>query len=101
VGYAVIAQTCFPGRLPRPDGLAPGAREVAALVSVAALAVSAAAAITALRSCRASNETDSADDAVGSRIRFLAVAGVLVSTLFLLAIALSGAHLLVLRRCLG
>jgi hypothetical protein len=112
VGYAVIAQSCFPGRLPRADGDVVASARLAVIgVSVAALGLGVAAFATALIGWRATRRRVTApplpsmrgseEDLVRGRVAFLAFAGVLVSALFVLASVFSAIHLVVLRSCGG
>jgi hypothetical protein len=111
-GYAVLAQSCFPGRLPRPGvELATDARVAAAAVSIGAIVLGAAAFATAFTTWRATRRSpatpqsaprqESEEQLIHGRVAFLGLAGVLVSALFVLSSLFSGIHLVVLRSCGG
>ena len=99
VSYPVAAQACYPGSAPLREPLIGGVSAIIAAATLVALAVTIIALLTALRSWRAAGggaEHESTDE---SRTRFLSLAGVLVSALFALAIALNGVPVLMLRPC--
>lgn len=104
VAYALAAHSCFPARAPlsRPTLGALDGIELA--LGAAALAVAAAAGVTALRSWRATrgelgHETGAMLEVGEGRTHFMAFAGVMTSALFLLAVLLNGASVLLLPAC--
>jgi hypothetical protein len=93
-GFAVTAHGCYPRSIPLADSVIGGMRVIAIIITAIATAVSVAAGVVSLGSWRrTSSEMAGQKHAlleVGEgRTRFMALSGVLVSALFLLAIVLN------------
>jgi hypothetical protein len=104
LGYGLVAYACFPGSEPRAVPMFGGLRSMVALVSVVALAVALAAGATAWRSWRATRREHPGDQEalleVGEgRTRFMALAGMLVSGLFVLGVIMNTIPLFIMPLC--
>lgn len=104
VGYAVTSHGCFPRSLPLTSPIFTGLRTVAFMITLVATIVAIAAGLTALVSWRRTKHemsgTEHALLEVGEgRTRFMALSGVLVSALFLLAIVMSFLSIAVVPPC--
>jgi hypothetical protein len=91
--YALTAHACFPGATPLASPAAGGSWTAALLVGVAALAASLAAGATAWGSWRSTH--------VGPerRTRFMALAGLLLSGIFLLGVLMNAIPLFLAPSC--
>lgn len=104
VDYALLAHSCYPGRLPIPTGWVGAAWTISLIVSIVSLIVAVIAAVTAFRSWRRTEGEHTGSESalleVGEgRTRFMAFAGILLSVLFLLGIVLNGIPLFVVPAC--
>jgi hypothetical protein len=104
LGYGLVAYSCFPGSEPRATPTFGGLRSMVAFVSVAALAISLAAGGTAWRSWHATRREHPGDEEalleVGEgRTRFMALAGMLVSGLFVLGVIMNAIPLFIMPLC--
>jgi hypothetical protein len=103
VGYGLAARACGAGG-PRPIAIAPALGVAELVVSGAALLITVLGLVTALLAWRRSNR-DRAEagepplEAIEGRTRFMAVAGILVSTLFLFGILMNAAGYFLVRPC--
>jgi hypothetical protein len=88
VNYALTAHGCFPAAAPRAAPTFGGLWMVVLIISVAALGLAVAAGATAWRSWR----TTSTEHPGGheQRTRFMALAGMLLSGLFLIGVVMAG-----------
>ncbi|GJG86952.1 hypothetical protein tb265_21330 [Gemmatimonadetes bacterium T265] len=101
--YAVVAHGCYPTSTPRATPTF-GVWGLAVAVSVVAALGTAAAGAVALRSWRATREetggpTESLLDTAEGRTRFMAMTGLVLSGLFLLAVLATGLPLFMVRPC--
>jgi hypothetical protein len=104
VSYALVAHGCYPRSVPLTAPLVGGVRTIALVASLAALAVGLAAGATAWRSWRASCHEHRGDHSalleIGEgRTRFMALAGMLVAAVFLLAIVMNAVPLFLVPAC--
>jgi hypothetical protein len=104
VNYALVAHACFPKSEPLASPALGGLHAIVLGTSFAALAIALAAAVTAGRSLRGSrHESHGGNGAlleVGEgRTGFMALAGVLVSGVFLLGIAMNAIPLFLVSPC--
>ena len=99
VSYSLAAQACYPGSAPLREPLIGGVGVFVALTTLVALVIAIAALLVSLRSWRAAGSVSELEAPDESRIRFLSLAGILVSALFILAIALNGVPVLLLSPC--
>src|SRR5690348_9259343 len=84
VSYALLAHACYPSRDPLATPATSAAWPLAVVVSLAALLVGTAAVLTALRIWRGGAEAPQIEARVGEgRVRFMALSGILVSSIFL------------------
>ncbi len=103
VGFAMSAHGCYPRAIPLASPVI-GVRAIALLVTAVAAGLAIAAGVTALVSWRTTREEmDGREEALleigDGRTRFMALSGVLVSILFLLAIGLSYLSIAVVPPC--
>ena len=104
LNYGLVAYSCFPGSEPRTTPLFGGLRITVLVAGVVALAIALAAGITAWRSWRATrHEHPGSHEAlleVGEgRTRFMALAGMLVSGLFVLGVIMNAIPLFIMPLC--
>lgn len=104
LGYALAAHACYPEMTPRLVPVIPGLWALELVISLVALAIGAGAAVVAIRSWRAARPRREAAEArllevAEGRVRFMALAGVLVSMLFLLGILANGLPLFLVGAC--
>jgi hypothetical protein len=102
--YALVAHACYP-RTTLLGAPMYGAEGLAIVVGVVALAVGVAAGLTAYRAWRVSRTEDEGEqerllDVGEGRTRFMAFAGLLLSSLFSLAIAFNLGAIFLLPTCL-
>ena len=102
--YAVVAHGCFPTAEPRSTPSFAGMWGGALAVSVVAAAGTAAATLLALRSWRATRDekagrAGSLLDTADGRTRFMAITGLLLSGLFLLAVLSNTLPLFMVGSC--
>ncbi len=108
VDTALVSHSCYPGGFPLSTPVIGGLRGMAAAVSVTAMLVALLALLTALRSWRMMRERQGAD-AIQSReaappagrSRFMALAGIAVSALFLGGIVLQIVSIVLVHPCAG
>lgn len=106
VDYALIAHTCFPDATPRAMPILPSAQTIVLGVSVLAILTGIAGVVVAARSYRRVGGQHEADRqqfhdapiALG-RERFMALAGIVASSLFLGGIVLHTVGILMLPPC--
>ena len=99
VSYPLAAQSCYPGSVPLREPLISSVGLLVALTTLIALVVTVAALLVALRNWRAAGSIAEREAPDENRTRFLSLAGVLVSALFILAIVLNGVPVLLLSPC--
>lgn len=104
VGYAVIAHACYASWRPLPGSSIGGVWTIALVVSLLTLLVAAAAALTAHRSWRRTRqEHRSAErrqlEAGEGRVRFMALSGLIVSSIFLFNIVMNTIVLFLVPAC--
>ena len=104
VNYALTAHGCYPGSEPRATPDFGGLSTLVLVISVAALTVAAAAGGAAWRSWRASRTEHPGDHAYpletgAGRTRFMALAGLLLSGLFLLGVVMATIPLFFVPPC--
>jgi phosphotransferase system glucose/maltose/N-acetylglucosamine-specific IIC component len=92
VSYALVAHFCYPRSTPLASPAFGGTRVVATVVSAALIVVAMLALVVALRSTRAAGDAE-------SRARFLAMAGVLVSGIFVYGTLMAALPLVSMRPC--
>jgi hypothetical protein len=102
--YALVAHGCYPDAEPMTMPVIPALRTLVLGTGVAALAVALLAAGSAWRSWRATehehkSEPEGLLEAGAGRTRFMALAGMLVSAVFVLGIVMNVVPLLLLRPC--
>jgi len=102
--YALLAHACYPSWYPLAAPVTSAAWPFAAVVSLAALLVSVAAVLTALRAWRHTRlgraEAKAHHAEVGEgRVSFMALSGVLVSSIFLSNIVMNAIVLFVVPPC--
>jgi hypothetical protein len=105
VDYGLVAHFCFPGDAPHRAPAFDGLRATGVAVSVIAAIVSLVAMMAAFRSWRATRHGHDAEHhellEVGEgRARFMAFAGVLLSTIFLFAVLMSALPLITNAMCI-
>lgn len=107
VSYTVIAHACYPQDVSRTVPALPSAAAIAVVVGAVAFGVAIAAGLTAFRVWRATHAEYEEGDGNGrlfntgeGRTRFMAFAGLLLSLVFLLAIALNLGAIFLLPTCL-
>ena len=99
VNYAIDAQACFPSRYPLARPVVSATSVVVGVVEVLAIALAAASLAAAARSWHVARDRGDPTELVTSRVRFMALAGVLLSVLFLGATIMSGIPVVLLRAC--
>jgi len=116
VSYAIAAHSCYPSTVPRTTPTFGGMWTVELIIGIVALAVAIAAGVTALRSWRASRPADAGPGgstvetgagrqtgagagASRGRVSFMALAGVLLSSMFLIAIGFNVLGLFLVPQC--
>ncbi len=102
VSYAMSAHSCYPHDTPLSTPTFGGLRGLIGAVTMGAIIVAAAAGAVALASWRATNNdlgVEGARTRHEARARWMALAGILVSILFLFLIALSGVPVLLVPPC--
>jgi hypothetical protein len=102
--YALVAHGCYPDAEPMTMPVVPGLRTLVLGTGAAALAVALLAGGSAWRSWRATaHEHEGAHEALleagQGRTRFMALAGMLLSAVFVLGIIMNVVPLLMLRPC--
>lgn len=103
--FALVAHFCYPNDTPIASPTFGGVRAVALVVSVICLAVGLAALFTALRSWRITRhgrdgEHREVAEVGEGRARFMAMAGLLVSGIFIYGILMAALPLLTLPVCI-
>ena len=89
--YPVSAQGCYAGFVPPVVPLAEsGAQWFSGIWVIVAIVLTALATLLALRSWSAVRGEEASGDAVAVRVRFMALAGLIVSVVFLYAIVMYG-----------
>lgn len=102
VGYPVAAQSCAPGLFPLPRPIiGSGVRWIDGLWVLVSIGIQVVAVITAAKSWRTARAEEAPDDQVGIRVRFMALAGLISSLLFLDALILTGLGVILARPCSG
>jgi hypothetical protein len=91
LNFALVAHSCFPASEPRTTPIFGGLGFTVTLVSVVALVIALAAGTTAWRSWRATRRE--------GRTRFMAIAGMLVSGLFVLGVVMNSIPLFLVSLC--
>jgi hypothetical protein len=86
-GYALSAQSCFPGGVPRAEPIAGGVGILVVLIGMMELVVGIGGLLVAVSSWRAGRRGP--DDEVGSRVRFMALGGILMSAVFVAGIVMA------------
>lgn len=104
LGYSLVAHSCFPGAEPRATPVIGGLWSILLVVSVGAAVVALAAGGTAWRSWRMTRQEHRGDhgellEVAEGRTRFMALAGMLLSSLFLLGIVLNALPLFLVPAC--
>lgn len=104
LGYALVAHSCFPATDPRMTPASGGLWTVVLIAGVVAAVVAAAAAVTAWRSWRLTRYEHHGDDHVlleaeEGRTRFMALAGMLLSAIFLFGIVMNALPLFLVSPC--
>jgi hypothetical protein len=102
--YALVAHGCYPDAEPMTIPVVPGLRTLVLGAGAAALAVAIFAGSLAWRSWRAAQyehqgEHEGLLEAGEGRIRFMALAGMLLSAVFVLGIVMNIVPVLLLRPC--
>jgi hypothetical protein len=102
--YALVAHGCYPDAEPMTMPVVPGLRTLVLGTGAAALAVALLAGGSAWRSWRATQHEDEGrhealHEAGEGRMRFMALAGMLLSAVFVLGIVMNVVPLLLLRPC--
>jgi hypothetical protein len=102
--YALVAHGCYPDAEPMTMPVVPGLRTLVLGTGVAALALALLAGGSAWRSWRATqHEHDDGHEALleagEGRTRFMALAGMMLSAVFVLGIVMNVVPLLLLRPC--
>jgi hypothetical protein len=102
--YALVAHGCYPDAAPMTMPVVPGLRALVLGTGAAALAVALLAGVSAWRSWRATRrehegEHEALLEAGEGRTRFMALAGILLSAVFVLGIVMNVVPLLLLRPC--
>lgn len=106
VDYPLVAHSCFPDAARRMAPAIDSLHLLVIVTSAIALLVAVLALVTALRSWRTSggslddSRTDSTDESppVG-RVRFMALGGILASSLTIVGIAMHGGFILLMAPC--
>jgi hypothetical protein len=104
LNYGLVAYSCFPGSEPRSTPLFGGLRTTVLIAGVVALAIALAAGVTAWRSWRATRHEHPGGqeyllEAGEGRTRFMALAGMLVSGLFVLGVIMNAIPLFIVPLC--
>jgi hypothetical protein len=104
LNYALVAHACYPASEPLSAPVFGGLRGTVIAASVVALAIALSAAATAWRSWSATrHEHHGGEEAlleVGEgRTRFMALAGLLVSGLFILGVIMNSIPLFIIQPC--
>ncbi len=103
VNYAIDAQACFPSRYPLARPVMSETSLAVGVIEILAILLAAVAVATAVRcwiTTRGAGDWDEdATELVPSRVRFMALAGVLASVLFLGATIMSGIPVVMLKAC--
>lgn len=104
LGYGYIAHTCYPEAVPHHRPIFAGAHGAAVGLSALALAGTLGAGLVALRSWRATHDEKGGQAAhllhnAEGRTRFMAMAGLIMSGLFLLGVLITAMPLVVGRVC--
>jgi hypothetical protein len=98
--YALVAHGCYPDAEPMTMPVVPGLRTLVLGTGAAALVVALLAGSSAWRSWRATQDGHEALLEAGEgRTRFMALAGMLLSAVFVLGIVMNVVPLLMLRPC--
>lgn len=102
--YALIAHFCFPGRFPVAEATIGGLRVIGLVVSAAAFLLTLWALIVALRSWEHVRQNEDRErhgvlEVGEGRTRFMSLAGVIVSGVFLFAVLLTTAPLVFAPLC--
>jgi hypothetical protein len=102
--YALVAHGCYPDAEPITMPVVPGLRTLVLGTGAAALAVALLAGGVAWRSWRATQhehqgEHEALLEVGAGRVRFMALAGILLSAVFVLGIVMNTVPLLLLRPC--
>jgi hypothetical protein len=105
VSYALIAHACYPRSVPLAAPASGRAETLAIAAGVIAFIVAAIGGVTALRIWRATrvkgeDGEETPRDVAEARTSFMGFAGLLLSTVFLLAIALNLGAIFLLPTCL-
>lgn len=104
VSYAVVAHACYPNLQPQPTQSISGAWSIALIVSLLTLLIGLAAGVTAYRSWansreeRGNPEHHPLEHGEG-RTRFMALSGLIVSSIFLLNLVMNAAVLFLVPAC--
>ena len=103
--YAFVAHSCYPTSMPRTTPTFGGVWGLALGISIVALVGTAAAGLVALRSWRATRDEKAGAaasllDTAEGRTRFMAMTGLVLSGIFLLAVLANGLPLFMVRPCL-
>jgi len=106
VGYSIVAHYCFPDGLPVRTPAFGGTRAVSGLVVAVALVIAVLALFTAVRIWKATRLGHRAEnheqlETGEGRIRFMAFAGVLLSTVFLFAVLMNAVPLVTSAVCIA
>jgi hypothetical protein len=104
LNYSLVAHACYPASEPLSAPVFGGLRGTVIAASVVALAVALGAAATAWRSWRATRQEHRGGEEalleVGEgRTRFMALAGLLVSGLFILGVIMNAIPLFIIQPC--
>lgn len=102
--YALVAHGCYPDAEPMAMPVVPGLKTLVLGTGAAALAVALLAGGSAWRSWRATQHEDESrhdpqHEAGAGRMRFMALAGMLLSAVFVLGIVMNVVPLLLLSPC--
>jgi Co/Zn/Cd efflux system component len=92
LNYALVAHACYPASEPLSAPVFGGLRATVLAASAVALVIALAAGATAWRSWRATRQEH-------HRTRFMALAGMLVSGLFLLGVIMNSIPLFIMQPC--
>ncbi|HET6580196.1 MAG TPA: hypothetical protein VFG66_17900 [Gemmatimonadales bacterium] len=104
LNYGLVTHSCFPASEPRTTPLFGGLRTTVLLAGAVALAIALAAGVTAWRSWRATRHEhpggqESLLEVGEGRTRFMALAGMLVSGLFVLGVIMNAIPLFIMPLC--
>lgn len=103
-GYAIIAHACYPSWQPRMIPAASGVWTITLVMSLFMVALGIAAGLTAYRSWRRTQRDQSRDDErqleVGEdRARFMAISGIIVSSILLFNLLMNAIVLFLVPPC--